>query len=247
MENHFFENLIAEFKDFFEEQGFKFVSEGIYKNDKKGVKIEYDEKAQMYRLYMADIEEGKPDEYIEVTSWLFDDTQNADDATTVGMDFCETVREKMGVKIERKTNAQVDLPTFNKNAEYNVTAFAKKMLDVFPNLKDPYRAHVTKYGNFLYLEFFGTYLVPELVAVYSENNKKSVKKLTDAMENAYVNGDREAVNVLVAVLAAAAVKDEKAKNGITEALAENNHFKQAVLSFMPNVQKNAKLKKSLLK
>ena len=44
----------------------------------------------------------------------------------------------------------------------DIAGFTKKMLDVFPTLKDEYKAHITKYGNFLYLNFFGEYLVPVL-------------------------------------------------------------------------------------
>lgn len=247
LENHYFENLYAELKGLFDEQGFKFVSEGVYENEKKAVKIEYKEDSKTYCLSMADIGEGEEREFVEITSWLFDETQDANDAASVGMDFCECIREKLGVKIERKTDAQIDLPSFRKDGEYDVTAFAKKMLDVFPQLKEPYREHVAKYGNFLYLDFFGEYLVPELVKVYSENAKKSVKKLTDAMEAGYVSGNRDAVNVMVAVLAAACSKSEQAKAAFMESLGENTHFKQAVNSFIPNVQKNAKLSKALLK
>lgn len=249
LENHYFESLYAELKELFNEQGFKAVSgsEGVYANEKKSVKIEYNEKTQMYVLSMADIAEGEQQEFVEITSWLFDETQNEKDAASVGMDFCECIREKLGVKIERKTDSLVDLPSFNKNGDYNVTALTKKMLDIFPQFKDPYRDHVAKYGNFLYLDFYGEYIVPELYKTYSENNKKSVKKLTEALENAYVSGDREAVNVLVAMLSATASKDEKVKNAIMEALGENTHFKQSIISFIPNVTKNQKLSKSLLK
>lgn len=247
MENCYFDKVIGEFKELFAEQNFKYVSDGVYENEKKLVKIEYDEQRKLYRLLMADVVDGVAEEPSEITSWLFDETQNEKDAESVGMDFCETVREKMGVKIVRKTDAQVDLPTFNKDGNYNVTALAKKVLDVFPQFKDNYRDHVAKYGNFLYLDFFGTYLVPELTKVYSENVKKTVKKVTEMFENAYVNGDREAVNVAVAVLAAAVSKDNKAKENLFAAFGDNTHFKQAVESFIPKVTNNAKLSKALIK
>ena len=247
MENHYFDSLIAEMQGLFSEQGFKETAAGEYKNDKKAIKIEYDEKAQMYRLFMADIKEEGEIEYTEVSAWLFDDSQNEKDAASVGMDFCETAREKMGVKIVQQTNAQIDLPTFTKDGAYNVTAFAKKVLDVFPALKDNYRDHIAKYGNFLYIEFFGEFLVPEIKNIYRENNKKSVKKVTEMAQNAYVNGDKEVVDILVAVLAAAVCDDETAKANLVAALGDNTHFIQAVTNFIPSLQKSKKLKSSLLK
>ena len=246
MENHYFDSVIAEMKPLFDEQGFSLQEDGSYKNDKKSVKVEYDEKSLMYRLFMAEVTEEGVGEYTEVSSWLFDDTQNAKDAESVGMDFSETVRGKIGAKLTRKTDAQVDLPAFSKDGAFNVTAFTKKVLDVFPTLKDAYREHIAKYGNFLYLDFFGIYLVPELKKVYTENNKKAVKKTTEVFTNAYISGDKEAVNVVVAVLSAAAT-DEKVKANLFAALDGNDHLKKSVESFIPCVRKNSKLSKLLLK
>lgn len=247
MNNHYFENLYVEMEPLLTEQGFTSTEEGVYKNDKKAVKIEYDENNKMYRLLMADITGEETEEYVEVSAWLFDETQNEKDAASVGMDFSETIRQKLGVKIKKETKAEIDLPTFSKDGAYNITAFAKKALDVFPALKECYRAHVAKYGNFLYIDFFGTYLVPELKKVYNENNKKSVKKVTEMAQNAYINGDRDVVNILVAVLSAAVIDDETAKANLTAALGDNTHFIQAITNFIPNIQKSKKLKSSLLK
>lgn len=247
MENHYFENLIAEMKPLLDEQGFKSAGEGIYQNDKKAVKIEYDEDKKMYRLFMAEVNGEETEEYVEVSAWLFDESQNAKDAASVGIDFCDTVRNKLGVKIKREVGAQVDLPTFSKDGAYNVTAFAKKALDVFPALKDPYREHIAKYGNFLYIDFFGEYLVPELKKVYKENNKKTVKKVTEVAQSAYINGDRDVVDLLVALLSAAVAEDTVAAENLYASLGENKHFIQAVQSFSQNLIKSKKLKSALIK
>ena len=238
---------MAVIQPLFDSQGFVKTDEGVYKNDKKAVRIEYDENAKMYRLFMADIEEGEEVEYSEITSWLFDDTQNAKDAASVGMDFSETIREKLGVKIKKETSAQIDMPTFTKDGAFNVTALAKKVLDLFPALKDPYKEHISKYGNFLYIEFFAEYLVPELKKIYKENNKKNVKKVTDVVQSAYTLGDKDVVNILVAVLSAACYDDTAIKENLFAALGENTHFIAAITNFIPNIEKNKKLKEALVK
>ena len=141
----------------------------------------------------------------------------------------------------------IDLPTATKDGSYNITAFTKKMLDVFPALKDEYKAHVAHYGNFLYLNFFGEKLVPLIKAVLLENNKKNVKKLFDVFQNAYLQGDRDTVNVIVAVVAAACVKDDAVKANAVAALGDNKHFIDSVTEFIPIVSSNKKLSASLLK
>ncbi len=247
MDNRYYDKVIGEMKELFDEQGFVLKEDGSYNNGKRAVKVVYDDAAQSYVLSMALVENDNVGEYKTVNSWLFDDSQLEADAESVGMDFCESVRENIGAKNVKRIINQVDLPTVSKGETYNVTALTKKFLDVFPNCKESYKAHVTKYGNFLYLDFFGDYFVREIVGVYKSGNKKQIKKLTDTLENAYVSGDKEAVNALVAVLSAACVKDSGAKDGLFEALAENAHFKNSIVNFIPKVQKAGKLNDLLVK
>ncbi|MBQ8740145.1 MAG: hypothetical protein IJY79_01180 [Clostridia bacterium] len=248
MDNRYLENVIKEMQPFLDENGFKAV-DGVYKNDKKAAAVEYSDERQMYILKTADIAEDGSYELAEVNAWLFDDSQNAKDAEAVGIDFTSTLRDELGIKRTRSaaaTNA-IDLPTASKDGSYNITAFTKKVLDVFPALKDEYKAHVAVYGNFLYLNFFGEKLVPQIKAVLLENNKKSIKKLFDVLGNGYLQGDRDTVNTIVAVVAAACVNDETVKANAIAALGDNKHFIDSVTQFIPVVSSNKKLSAALLK
>ena len=139
------------------------------------------------------------------------------------------------------------MPSVSKDGTYNITAFTKKVLDVFPALKDDYKEHVAVYGNFLYLNFFGEKLVPQIKTILLENNKKSVKKVFDVLQNGYLQGDRDTVNTIVAVLAAACVNDETAKANAIAALGENKHFIDSLTEFIPVISSNKKLSAALLK
>lgn len=233
---------------FFDQNGFKEI-DGVYKSDKKVASVEYNDERQMYILKTADIAEDGSYELAEANAWLFDDSQNAKDAEAVGIDFTSTLKAELGIKHTRSATAAsaVDLPTASKDGAYNVTAFTKKMLDVFPVLKDEYKAHVARYGNFLYLNFFGEKLVPQIKAVILENNKKNVKKLFDVFQNAYLQGDRDTVNTVVAVIAAACVGDDKVKENVIAALGENKHFIDSLTQFIPVISSNKKLSAALLK
>lgn len=248
MDNRYLENVIAEMKPFFDENGFK-LTDGVYKNDKKVAAVEYNEERQMYVLKTADITEDGSFELAEVSAWLFDDSQNAKDAEAVGIDFTSTLKSEMGIKHTRSATAAnaIDLPTVSKDGTYNITAFTKKVLDVFPTLKDEYKSHVAVYGNFLYLNFFGEKLVPQIKSVLLENNKKNVKKLFDVFQNGYLHGDRDTVNTIVAVVAAACVNDETVKSNAVAALGENKHFVDSLTQFIPVVSSNKKLSSALLK
>ena len=242
MDNRYIGKVLEEMAPFFEELGFKEVKSGEYKNEEKSVLVEYDEPRQMYVLKMA--EAGG--EYGEVSSWLFDDSQTERDAGSVGIDFTETLRERLGVKKNLRTERIVDMPTAQKEGA-DIATFAKKMLDVYPQLKEPYRAHVQKYGNFLYLNFFGEYLVPLLHAALYSGDRKAIKKVFTVFESTYITGDRDTVNAMLAVIAAAVCDDTVAQDNLAKTLAENNHMLKAITELAPKIKSNKKLSETLLK
>ena len=247
LENKYFDSVIAEMKEIINETGLK-LDGNILSNENKSVKIEYSEERQMYTLAVADITDGNVGEYREISSWLFDDTQTKKDAECVGMDFAETLRKEFGIASQKRSvNSLVDLPTAQKGDEANINAFTKKMLDVFPALKDEYKAHVAHYGNFLYLNFFGEHLVPRIIRLFEEGNRKQIKKFFDVIEDFYIKGDSATINTIVALLAAAAYKNDAVTAKIKETLADNKHFLNSFVIFLPFFAKNKKLLYALVK
>ena len=161
MDNRYYENVIKEMQPFLDGNGIKNIGNDIYANESKQFSVVYNEDRQMYILSVADIEEdGTVTEFKEINAWLFDDSQNAKDAVSVVIDFVNTMRKELGIKIKRAVNNDIELPSASKTGAMTVTGFAKKMLDVFPSLKDEYKEHISVYGNFLYINFFGEHLVP---------------------------------------------------------------------------------------
>ncbi len=248
MDNRYDSNVISEMQPFFDEHGFRQKEDGSFQNDTKSVIVKYEDDRQMYTLSVADVEDGKPGEYSELVAWLFDDSQNAKDAVAVGVDFVGSLRKHMGIKIKRSTNtSEVELPSVSKNGSMNVNGLAKKMLDFFPPLKEEYKNHIAEYGNFLYLNFFGEFLVPQIKTVLNSGNKKQIKKLFDLFKDIYVQGDKDTVNTVVAVLCAAAYQDEKTVAVVRETLADDTHFLSSFTNFLPIFSKNKKLMAALVK
>ena len=246
MDNRYFENVIKELEPLFAENGIT-EKDGVFVSENKAISVNYDEQRQMYTLSVADITDGNIGEYKEINSWLFDDSQNAKDAASVGIDFANSLRKEFGIKHTRLANANVELPTAVRGDVMNISGFAKKMLDIFPALKDEYKNHIAVYGNFLYLNFFGEFLVPRVVRLFEEGTKIQIKKFYDVAEDAYVKGDKDTVNTLICVLAAAAYKNEKVTNEIKEMLSQNSHFLNSFENFVPAFSKNKKLVSALIK
>lgn len=248
MDNRYYENVIKEMQPFLDENGFKSIGNDIFANESKQFSVAYNENRQMYILSVADIDEdGAVLEFKEINAWLFDDSQNAKDAEAVGIDFVNTMRKELGIKIKRAVNNDIELPSASKTGAMTVTGFAKKMLDVFPNLKDEYKEHISVYGNFLYINFFGEHLVPLMNNLFVTGTKKQIKKLYDVFEVAYVKGDKDTVNIMIALLCAASYNDEKATAAVKEMLSVDAHFTASYINFIPVFQKNKKLFSALIK
>lgn len=249
LDNRYYNEVIAEMQPFFEEQGFKASNDGAFANEKYAVRVEYDEPKQMYLLKTAEITDGSIGEFADSSSWLFDDSQNAKDAAAVGIDFTETLRSMLGVKVKRAAGnaSAVDLPTAKKGAALNISGFTKRVLDVFPQFKDGYKEHVAKYGNFLYMDFFADTLAPQIKEILKDGNKKQIKKLFELMEDGYLKGDRETVNLVVAVIAAAVCDDAALKTAADSMLESDTHMRSSVQNLIPVIAKNGKLRSALIK
>ncbi|MBE6732805.1 MAG: hypothetical protein E7561_02275 [Ruminococcaceae bacterium] len=247
MDNRYYDNVIGEMQSFLDENNFKCLDDGSFKSQDKQVKVEYDEARQMYLLKIAGIEDGVVSEYNEVSAWLFDDSQNAKDAASVGVDFAATLRENLGIKIKRAVSTDIELPSANKSGSLTMAGFTKKLLDIFPAFKDSYKEHVAHYGQYLYLDFLGEYFVPQLKNVFTVNDKKQVKKLVEFLGDSFNKGDRETVNAVLAVTVAAIYNDDAIKQNFFMATENEKYYLEAVKNFIPVFPKNKKLVSLLVK
>ena len=245
MDNRYYGSVIAEMNAFFEENGFK-ETEDTFNNESLSVKIEYDEAKQVYNLKIAEIADGKVGEYSIASSYLFDDSQLERDAVSVGMDFVDTLKGKLGIKAKRKASASaVELPTATKGAAVTVTVLTSKLLAVYPAYKETYKAEVEAKGKYLYLDFMTTYFIPEIRGTLESGNKKTVKKLVDMLVEMFVSGDNATSTAVVALLAAAIGKDEKRFVAAAEHMEDCTALVTSINNMVPLLGKNKKFTKAM--
>ena len=189
---------------------------------------------------MAGIGEEGVGEYALITSYLFDDGQTERDAESVGIDFVDTLKKKLGIKGQKKGNFAIDLPTASKGDSITVTTLTSKLLAIYPSLKDTYKAEVEAKGKYLYLDFTTTYFVPEVRKTLESGNKKSVKKLVDMLIEMFVGGDRATSTMVVVLLAAAIGKNEARFNAFAPHSEDCTHLITAVNNMIPLLGKDKK-------
>lgn len=228
--------------------GQKFVPDGdAYKNETKAVKVEYDEEAKMFVLKIADITDGEQGDFTVASSWLFEDNQTERDAAAVGVDFADTLRASLGLKADRSRTANVALPTAEKGDSVNVLTLTQKLLAIYPQFKETYKADVAAHGKFLHLNFFVTYFVPAIQADLRDgkNNKKALKKLFDMLTDMYVDGDTNTTDTVVALLGAVAYGDEVLTEAVKTQIGDNKHMLTSFSEMLACLKGSKKLREAL--
>ena len=248
MENHSFEFVIEDMQAFLDEQGFKALGEGVYATDTKQIKIEYSQDAQVYRLLAADVSEEGVGEYTELSAYLFDASQTKRDAASVGIDFVDTLRKNMGVKIARRgASGQIDLPTNEKKGNVTIGGMTAKLLAIYPEFKDIYKQSVATHGKFLHIEFYRDNFIPRINRALTENNKKQLKKLFDMLADCYISGDKDTGTLVVATLTAACDGDSTLFDTAKATMGEGSYLIPLVTNFIPELNKNKKLREAIIK
>lgn len=238
----YYESLIKYLEPYFNELGVTANEDGTFTAKESTFRISYNESSKCYELAMAEGEEFK-----NITSYLFDETQNERDTESVAIDFADTLRKKLGVAKKRAAQA-IELPSDQGGERVSLSGLTQKLLAIFPQHKDDYKAHCSENDRFLAVAFYREYLIPSVKALVSSGNKKQIKKFYDAMREIFINGDDETVTFTVAVVSAAVYDSPELKAAAMEAqMAECSTFSKNISNFCDRLKANKKLRDTLIK
>ena len=243
LDNKIYSAVINEMAPFFEENGFKSQG-GVFSNETKAFKVEYDEEKKVFVLLSADVTEGEL-AFSAVTSYLFTEEHNEKDAVSVGIDFVDSARKAIGVKSAHKRAGETELPTATAGNAVTIATLTAKLLATYPELKETYKEETAIKGKFLYLDFYTSYFVPEIRKSLDSGAKKNVKKLMDMLCEMFVTGDKATSTLVVVVLAAAIGKDGERFKTATERMEECPHLITAVNNEIAVLVKDKKLQKAM--
>jgi len=115
--------------------------------------------------------------------------------------FIEDIEEFYGTKTQArsaKKNIPVSKAAVRSGAmQYDANTLASRLTAAYPDLKEPYKANLEKYGEFYGEEFFVEY-APVIINTIKQKDKMLLKKVFNILNDIYENGSSE-VQGLIAV------------------------------------------------
>lgn len=238
----YYDLLLKQLSSFFEENEITALEDGTFSGKGKKIKIAYNEANKCYELSLAD--EGE--EFSVVSSYLFDESQREKDIESVAIDFADTLRKNLSIA-KKRVAANVALPTAEGGDTVTLSGLTQKLLAFFPQNKEAYKAHVAEHNRFLATQFYKEYLIPDVKALLTSNNKKQIKKFYDAMVDIFVHGDEETVAFSVALVSAAIYDSEQARKSAKELTTACATFYSNLEHFCQKLKANKKLRETLIK
>jgi len=115
--------------------------------------------------------------------------------------FNEEIEEYYGTKTvarSAKKNIPVSKAAVKSGAmQYDANTLASRLTAAYPDLKEPYKANLEKYGEFYGEEFFVEY-APVIINTIKQKDKQLLKKVFNILNDIYENGSSD-VQGLIAV------------------------------------------------
>lgn len=238
----YYDLLLKQLSSFFEENEITALEDGTFSGKGKKIKINYNEANKCYELSLA--EEGE--EFSVISSYLFDDTQREKDIESVAIDFTDTLRKNLSIA-KKRVAANVALPTAQSGDKATLSSLTQKLLAFFPQNKETYKAHVAEHNRFLATVFYKEYLIPDIKALLTSNNKKQIKKFYDAMVDIFVHGDDETVAFSVSCVSAAIYDSEERKATAKELTTDCTTYYSNLEHFCQKLKSSKKLRETLIK
>ena len=184
----------------------------VFTSDKGALQIKYTgERVEVYSADDAESLTASPKRL--VVSLLPADATDKDVRYVVG-ELSETFNARFGTKAPvQKKQSQKAPQTVSKAAVkagsfYDPNTLASKLCLVFPELREPYKANIAAYGEFLAEEFFVTYGTPRVIAAIQENRPATMKKLFQTLNEIYEDGTNDTQSLIAVTILGALDNDQ---------------------------------------
>ncbi len=157
----------------------------------------YKDKKHMVMRSCSMTEDGPDNEWKTIGTWIFDPSTDGErEAESIGNDFAENVSSPLFVqasKVQKKKKKNSD------DGSGDPLFFSKRLVAVFPELKDEIKAEEDGYEQFRGVLFAREFIVPKIDRLLRENKKSDIDKLADILSAQYGYCDLDTRSIITIV------------------------------------------------
>ncbi len=158
----------------------------------------YKDKKHMVMRSCSMTEDGPDNEWKTIGTWIFDPSTDGErEAESIGNDFAENVSSPLFVqasKVQKKKKKNSD------DGSGDPLFFSKRLVAVFPELKDEIKAEEDGYEQFRGVLFAREFIVPKIDRLLRENKKSDIDKLADILSAQYGYCDLDTRSIITIVI-----------------------------------------------
>lgn len=180
--------------------------------------IYYKDKKHMVMRACAMTEDGPDNEWKTMGTWMFDpETDTEKEAESIGNDFAESVSAP---KFIQTTKQQKKKKKNSDDGNGDPVFFSKRLVAVFPELKDEIKAEEDGYEEFRAVTFTRASIVPKVRELLKSGDTKQIDKLSEILSAQYSYGDID-TRPLITIVILNSITDEEEKEALRKEMSED--------------------------
>ena len=179
--------------------------------------IYYMDKKHMV-LRSCDMNDGAPDnEWKTIATWMFDpETDSEKEADSIGNDFVDNVSAPVFKQTtQKKKKKKKDSDDGNGDPVF----FSKRLMAVFPELRDEIREEQESYEEFRAVTFTKEHIVPKVQELLNSGSDREIDKLAEVLSGQYSYGDID-TRPLITIVILNSITDGAQKEAIKREMSE---------------------------
>ena len=159
--------------------------------------VYYKDKMHMVLRQSTMTEEGPDNDWKVLATWMFDPSSDTEkEAQGIANDFAEMLSAPVAIKRQKQTKKKAKKDEGNADPLF----FAKRCVNIFPELKDEIKQEEDSYYPFRGATFAKDHIVPKVNALVKKGNKKELDKLMQLLSNQYSNGNLDTRSIVTMVV-----------------------------------------------
>lgn len=189
---------------------------GLFISEQSAYSVQYSAEKKQFILQICGVDEAEPDNnWRTLSSWMFDENTDTErEAASIANDFIDTAkpaRVTMSKQIRKKRN--------DDEGNADPLFFAKRLVVIFPELKDEIKYECDCYSQFRGVTFTREKILPLIDNLLATGTQGEIDKLAEIISTQYDNADMDTRSIITIVILDS-IRDEKKESKLRKNISE---------------------------